>query len=123
MLTTRVLPPDEYPRLHGTQLGLVSALIPLTATVIVVERDGAIVGAWCGFPAYHYHVEGLEIVPSERAHTSVARRLLVAMRDHVVQVGVPTVLTGADSDVVRDLLHHAGASPAPMVLYNWPIGA
>lgn len=121
MLTSRLLPIDEWPRLTGA-LGTVWEQIPTTSTVIVVERDGRIVAQWSGSPVFQYFVDGLEIVPDEQGNIAVARKLLLAMLANVTQVGVSNVLTGAADDKTRALLHTAGAKKADMDLYNWPIG-
>jgi hypothetical protein len=120
-LTSRVLPVNEWGKLEGTALGSVRATLPDNTTVIVVERDGRLVACWAGMGLTHYHVEGLEIVPDERGNTSVARRLLMGMREHVASLGVPAVFTGSQTAEVSRMLESAGASPAEMTLYVLPM--
>ncbi len=119
-LTRRVLPRDEWHRLTGA-LGSCWEQIPASSTVLVVERDGAIVAQWSGHPMFQYLVDGLEIVEPERGNPSVARQLLRAMYEHVQTVGVANILTGAADDATRKLLHKAGAKKAEMDMYSWPV--
>lgn len=111
-MTSRILPPAEWVRLHGTELEEVWPHLDQTrSTVIVVEDDdGAIVGCWAAFP--YVHVEGLWIAPSHRKGGSVARRLWQAMCGAAERWGCEAVMTGALSDEVRALLAHAGAVSA-----------
>ena len=75
---TRILPPDEWPRLVGTEAETVWPYLPETAHVLVIERGQEIVGCWVLAPLFH--VECLWIAPTCRKTTSVARRLWSDMR-------------------------------------------
>lgn len=121
MITTRVLPREEWGLLEGFDVGAYGAILPAHATVIVVEQDGQIVGCWSGVPTFHYHVEGLQIKPAFQKHARVALALLRAMQAHVTSEGVANVLTGCASSEVRGLLEHVGATKLPMDIYGWPL--
>lgn len=108
-MTTRILPPAEWHRLAGTEAETVwPQLNPERTSIVVVERDGFIVG--CHVLSWLLHAECLWIAPQFRGRPSVARRLWTAVqqtaRDHW---GVPSVITAACDDRVRRLLAHVGA--------------
>jgi len=120
-MTSRILPPEEWPRLQGTEAEAVwSTLDPDTARVLVVERDDAIIGCWVLVPILH--AECLWIAPAERGHGSVARRLLRLMRDTARALGFRGVATSACSDQVRHLLARIQAVPLPGTHHVIPIG-
>lgn len=108
-LTTRVLPPAEWPRLSGTELEAVwPHLHPNTGTVLVVEDDGQIVGTWALM--YVRHAEGCWVSPDHRGKTGVARRLLLGMRE---LAGDGPLFTAAMSDDVREMLGRLHAQKLP----------
>lgn len=108
-LTTRVLPRDEWPRLAGTEAEHLWPLMqPGDGDIVVVERDGAIVGCWGLLRVVH--AECVWIAPSERVRTSVARRLLTAMRNVARSMGARAVYTGAETDEVRQMLETLGGT-------------
>lgn len=121
-MRTRLLPPEEWPRLAGTELETVwPHLSGASAQVIVVEDElGNICACWCAFTSVH--VEGLWIAPAHRLRASVARRLWQAMRRHVFSLGSGAVMTAALSDDVRELLETAGATKLPGDHYVLPMG-
>ena len=97
-MTTRILPPDEWPRLDGTYLEpLWRQLSPSRAMVFVVEKDGAIIGTWVLMTVLH--VEGFS---SQNAAVTLA--LLRAMKAEVDGQHVPTVITGADTTEMEGYL-------------------
>ncbi len=118
-MTTRILPRDEYARLAGTELDAVWAHLPDATRVVVVERDGAIVGCHALLPCWH--VEGLWIAPGARGRGGVARRLWRAVQDEARAIGVSAVLTAATDDRVRGLLAHVGATKVPGEAYLVPV--
>lgn len=119
-LSVRPLPVEEWHRLKG-DLGQVKEQLPAGTTVIVVEREGEIVGQWSGMVLTHYHVEGLEILVGDHK-TAIARNLLLGMLAHVRARGESAVLTGAQTEAVRTMLTSVGASKADFDMYAWPIG-
>ncbi len=78
-VTTRILPREDYGRLAGTELEAVREQLPESASVVVVEDDGEIVGCWALMPVLH--AEGVWIAERERKRGRVALRLLRAMSD------------------------------------------
>lgn len=119
-MTTRLLPPAEWDRLQGTELGPVAQILPETARVIVVEDEaGAIVGCWSVFQVVH--VEGLWIAPANRGKGSVARRLLVEMRKQARDFGARAVMTAAITPDVRALIESVGGSQVPGEHFVMPL--
>lgn len=111
-MTSRILPPKEWPKLEGTEAGAIwPHLDPARSQVLVVEADGAIVGTWVLMSVVH--AECLWIADAHRGKASVARRLWTAMRRTAREMGVPIVATAALSDDVRTLLEHVGATKVP----------
>lgn len=101
-MTTRLLPPDEWPRLVGT---LLEAAWPdfdrVTTRIVVVEEDGAIVA--CAAVFQRWHLEGAWLAQGARGRVSVGRALLQAVRSIVASLCVREVLTMATSAVGRHL--------------------
>lgn len=111
-MTSRILPPDEWPKLTGTEAETVWPLLnPAQAHVLVVEDGSVIVGCWVLMPVLH--AECLWIADAHRGKASVARRLWTGMRRLALSLGVSTVATAAISDDVRGLLDHVGAVKVP----------
>lgn len=120
-LKTRLLPPDEWGRLDGTELETVYPYLDrVRAHVIVVEEQDHIVGCWALFPLTH--AEGVWIAPEHRKKTAVARQLLRAMRATARAMGSQAVNTAALSDDVREMLSALGAVPLPGTHYALGLG-
>lgn len=121
-MTSRVLPPEEWPRLVGTEAeALWPTLDPEYSRIVVVERDGEIVA--CHVLMNVLHVECLWIHPESRGKASVGRRLWHAVQDEARATGVRAVMTHADSDQVRGLLERAGAVPLVGETFMVPIAS
>lgn len=120
-LTTRMLPPAEWPKLAGTEAGSVwHAFNPDETQVVVVEEaDGRIVGVWCVLRLVH--VECVWIAEGHRNTGGVARRLWRGMRQAAERWGARSVVTGAISDDVRGLIMKAGGSIVPGESYVLPL--
>lgn len=119
-MTTRILPPDEYPRLNGTEAEQAWPLLTDAARVVVVEHDGAIVGCHLLQPVLH--AECLWIHPDYRKKASVARRLWMGVRKTVAeQFHVGWFHTACASADVEQLLTHVGAVKLPDA-YMVPVG-
>lgn len=111
-MSARILPPEEWPRLAGTEAETIWPLLdPRRAHVLVVEHGDAIVGTWVLMNVLH--AECLWIAPEHRHGVSVARRLWTFMRRTARSLGVPVVATAALTDDVRALLDHVGATKVP----------
>ena len=111
MLTTRVLPPEEWDRLTGEIGAVRDQLPPDRTTVLVVEDDGAIVGCWALLTIYH--AEGVWVHPAYRKRTSVARRLWVGMWALVQSLGAESFVTGAHAPEIDALLRERGTLLPP----------
>lgn len=112
-MTSRILPREEWPRLHGTEAETVwEHLNPETARVLVVENSaGEIVGTWTVLRMVH--VECVWIREDYRGAFGVVKRLLKGMRMVAHGWGAKTVLTGAMTDQVRGLIRSLGGSRLP----------
>ncbi len=108
--TTRVLPPEEYPRLAGTEA---EHLWPLftpenDARVIVVEnQDGKILGCWVLMRPLH--AECMWVDPAHRKGVGVFRRLLCGMFSQASAMNAKAVVTASRSPEVDRLLKTFGA--------------
>lgn len=111
-MTTRLLPPDEWHRLIGTEAeAVIPHLADLRAQALVVEESDAIIGCWVFLPMWH--AECLWISEAHRGHGSVGRRLLSGLKHVADSLGVDRIWTGSASNEVRDLLKHFGAVQIP----------
>lgn len=121
MLTRRLLPPEEWPRLCGTELEHVWPLLnDEDARVMVVEDDGQIVACWSAIR--YWHLEGVWVHPSRRGRMSVARHLMGLMRQTMRALGVRAAMTGAMSDDVVRLIAHLGGTELPGRHFAVPLG-
>ena len=115
-MTTRVLPPEEWPKLAGTEAETVWPHIPPDAAeIIVVEDDGQIVG--CHILVTVLHAECLWIHPEKRGRSSVARRLWARVCEAARAKGAHHLMTGCADARVRGLLDHVGATKMPCDQY------
>jgi ribosomal protein S18 acetylase RimI-like enzyme len=113
-MTTRILPPEEWGKLDGTELAAwAPQMDPTRATVVVVEDEaGTVIGCWALVQVLH--AEGVWVAPSHRGRASVARRLVRATLEAARQRGVRAVATAAVTpDVERLLTRHLGATELP----------
>lgn len=120
-VTTRILPPAEWPKLEATEAAGIWPALTDAARVVVVEHDGRIVGCHILQPVLH--AECLWIAPAYRGRASVAGRLWSAVRETVRdQFGARWFQTAAISADVRALLAHVGAVEVPGQAYMVPVG-
>lgn len=124
--TPRVLPKAEWPRLveTGADIAKLAALMRKDDTrddgdILVVEKDGQIVGAWALVRCVH--VECVWIAPAEPARNVVGRHLLRLMRATARLMGVDWVYTGADANAVDAMLEALGAKLLPGRHYMVPV--
>jgi ribosomal protein S18 acetylase RimI-like enzyme len=119
-MTSRILPPEEWSRLAGTEADAVWEQLPASACVVAVEDDGVIVGCHVLVPVLH--AECLWIHPEYRKRSSVARRLWSAVqREAIDRFGAFGFQTAAVDDHIRGLLSHVGAVPLPGDHYMVPV--
>lgn len=112
MMTTRLLPESEWPRLKGTELESVWPILQgENARVIVVEEGGEIVGTWAVYPMIH--CEGVWIDEKHRGKAGVARRLIHAMKEEVTKFGARGMITAAINDEVAQMINTLGGVEIP----------
>lgn len=120
MLTTRILPPEEYDRLTGTEAETFIPRLTDAARVVVVERDGVLVA--CHILQPILHAEGLWVHPAYRKRGKVGgalwAKVCATVREHF---GLQGFVTGCASEDVERLLVHLGATKLPDS-YAVPIG-
>lgn len=123
-MTTRILPPEEWPRLAATDFGpILDRLNREAVTIVVAEHQGAIVGCW-GLITFA-HVEGLWVAPAYRRRGGrVLVRLWNAMRELAMGRHIDVVYTGALRGDVQRLLasRQAEALPPMYALPLAPLG-
>lgn len=121
-MTSRILPPEEWERLDGTEAETIWPMLDRAKTqIVVVEQDGEIVG--CHVLLLVLHAECLWVHPAHRGKSSVARRLWAAVQQTARDTfRVRTIATAACSDEVRELLRHVGAVTLPGTHHVIPVG-
>lgn len=109
-MTTRVLPPAEWPRLTDTELDSVWPFFDPTKTTVVVVEDGPVIVA-CWALLVVLHAECVWIHPDyrKRAH-SPALRLLRGMQQAARAQGAQTVVTAAMTPEVESLIARIGGT-------------
>jgi len=107
--TTRVLPPSEWPKLAGTLLETVwPSLDPDIDVVLVIERDGTIVGCTSFLP--RWHLEGTWIAPTERKKVGVGRLLLSGIYRTASELRVKELLMMSTNKETSVLCRRLGES-------------
>ena len=121
MITSRVLPFEEWAKLPESLDPMLMGMRPGTCRVCVVERDGEIVAHWLLFPVLH--AECVWIAPQER-RGMVARRLLRIMRSAARSLGFDRVWSGTtEASVTRLMTHKAlNAAVVPGLPFVMPVG-
>jgi hypothetical protein len=118
---TRMLPPEEWSRLKGTEAEpAIPHLDPANTRVVVVEDDGQIVGCWVLVRVVH--AEAVWIAPTHRTKFGVVRRLIAGMKTLARGWGAKGVVTAAVSDDVRRLIAKMGGAQLPGEAYVLPVG-
>jgi hypothetical protein len=106
-MTTRDLPPGEWPRLAGTLLEHAwPDFDQQTTRIVVVEEQGAIVA--CAAVFQRWHLEGAWLAPQARGRISVGRALLLAVRGALAALCAREVLVMCTSAVGRHLCMRIG---------------
>lgn len=120
-MRTRILPPDEWPRLKGTEAEKVwPRFDPSNTRVLVVEDEaGEIVATWALLRVVH--AECIWVAPKHRGAFKVARRLLRGLREIAAEWGAKRVLTGSVSPEVTALIEKVGGKPMPCDLFVLPV--
>jgi len=119
-MTVRWLPPSEWHKLAGTELGEVWAILnPEHTKVCVVEHEGEILGCWSLTTCVH--VEGLWIHPEHRGKAAVGRRLYSTVMRAAKDEGARMVLTQAADPAIAALVETAGGTTVPGALCLMPV--
>ncbi len=120
VLQTRILPPDEWPRLAGTEAeALIGHLDPAHAAVLVVERGGEIVGTWVALQTLH--AECVWVSTAVGNPVGVARKLIDGMFDIARASGLRSIYTSAMTDEVRGMIERLGGSELPGSAHVIPV--
>lgn len=120
-MTTRVLPPDEWPRLAGTDLETVwPNLDPHHACVVVVEQDQEIVA--CVSVLRQVVLECLWVAPSHRAKSRLGWRVLQRALQVGKWLGAKVVFTLPATDALMDQVLRLGGVRLPRVAVL-PVGS
>lgn len=121
VITTRLLPPEDWSRLADTSLKDVWRDLqpkhPFIDVLVAEDESGAIVGHIL-FQSL-IHCEGFGIAPSERRQGRVFRAMLTAMAEYCDANGFEDVWSGSVSDEITDYLSRLGARPIPGVHFVW----
>lgn len=118
-MTTRLLPPSEWPRLAGTEVDPVwPRLPPGQSRVLVIEDEGEIVGTLV--LVTFVHAECLWIHPDYRRGVTVLRRLLDGLWAAAQDLGVTRLWSGSVSDGTSDLLRRLGGTEIPGRSFVFP---
>lgn len=120
-MRTRILAPDEWDRLEGTELPpLLPYISPDNAAMVVVEDEGKVVASLAVLRASH--LEGLWISPDKRGNAGVARALLRQAAELVRIRGEQWALGGCSDDRMRRLIGKLGGVQVPVELYALWVG-
>lgn len=120
-MTSRVLPPDEWPRLAGTPLEpLLSALIPDQTVIRVVEdADGQIIGTvglWS-----MVHLEGLWIAPEHQGKAAVIRALIDGTNATAAAHDLTLAMSGAYTPEMVSFLERLGGDRQSAAVFYVPL--
>lgn len=119
-MRSRILPPEEWPKLDGTEAGPAwRQFNPENTRVLVVEDGEEIVACWAFLRVVH--AECIWVKHSHRGLVSVARRLFKGLREIATGWGVSRVVTGSVSPEVTDLIDRCGGYPMPCESFVLPV--
>jgi hypothetical protein len=113
----RVLPPNEWQKIRGTELPAVIDDAPTDdVEVIVVEDDAGELVAGVSRVRIT-HLEGLWVRPDYRGNAGVWRRLIQVALKTPSRWNDSWVMAGSASDQMRRLLNRLGGVTVPMDTY------
>lgn len=120
MITSRVLPQDEWFRLDVTQFAQIApTLRPDDVQVIVVEDEGKIVSSMVAMRIVH--LESLWIDPEYRGHPTLAKKLLRQALESVSKWAASWVWGCSDTDHMDDIIKRVGGQKLPVDSYKIPL--
>ena len=122
-MRTRILPAEEWAKLHVTELPeLLHYINPANADVVVVEdEDGKLVGSLAVLRVTHF--EGVWVAPEYRGRYVLANLLNKA--EAIAEDRGETWVLGAakdDDKLMDDLIRRRGGVPLPLRVYTMPVG-
>ena len=110
--STRLLPPEEWHKLAGTEPGkIIHVINKESSNIMVVEKDDTIVGSWSLIP--YYHAECVWIREDFRNSAVVARRLITGMEQMANALGISSVITASTNKRVDRLIRHLKSKKLP----------
>ncbi len=109
VLSTRILPRDEWWRLTAT--GLDPDSLPESAQVAVVEQDGEIVGRVAGM--VYLHAEVIWLAPEHRKRVGAWRWLIRGFWSIADSLGAHGAWAAALSPEMQHVLERLHAQPLP----------
>lgn len=119
-MTSRILPPEEWPKLAGTEAeGLWPHLHPARTSVVVIEENERLLA--CHVLSWLLHAECLWTVPDRRSAVTMRRLWRAVQHEAFTHWGVHAVITNAVDDRVRTLLAYVGAARMPGDAYIVPV--
>jgi ribosomal protein S18 acetylase RimI-like enzyme len=118
-MTARILEPNEYHRLAGTEADGVWPHLTEEAKVVVIEDAGEIVGCQILQPVLH--AECVWVRPDHRGRGVVQQLWAAVQRAAVVHFGVKAVVGSAVDDRMRAVLRHLGAVRVAGDLFTVPV--
>ncbi len=119
-MLSRLLPPEEWHRLEGTEAGSAWRYFnPDNTRILVIEEGGEIVATWTMLRVVH--AECLWVRPSHKGAFGVAMRLFRGMRRLATEWGARAVVTGSVSPEVTDLIRRFGGEPMPCESFVLPV--
>lgn len=118
---TRILPPEEWDKLKGTEADPAYLNFdPQYTNVIIVECSGIIVGCWCLFPVYH--AECVWIREEHQGNPVVAGRLVKGMMQMAKEIGLKNLVTSSLSEEIDHLItSHLKGKLLPGRPYIFPV--
>jgi N-acyl-L-homoserine lactone synthetase len=120
MYETKILPKEEYQRLVGTEAEPLINDLGDETTVLVIEKDGKIVGSWLMIQTYH--AECVWIDPNEAGNPVIPNRLIKGMMNIAKAVGAKHLVTSAlDKNVVRLIVEHLKGKKIPGKHFVFPV--
>lgn len=110
-MLARVLKKKEYWRLAGFDISKVADSLPKDSKIVVVEKDGEVIGTWSLVP--YYHLECMEVKEGPRGKGKVARRLLRYMFGLLKSLEIPAAITSSVDPTVDEMIKKLGGKELP----------
>jgi len=119
--TSRILPPEEWPRLVGTDVeSFMDGLGPSRSQVFVVEDGEQIVATVVGVPSIV--MECCWIDPEHRHSPAVGRRLALGMKALTNGLGLARMITLPGDDAVERMAIKLGGTKVTKPAVVVPVG-